>query len=135
MPRAAERNMKRSGITLVARSLWSLPVLCAGVFWLGCETRTEIPELENRPLNAQMENSPESLKIIRKDAFPWHNVTFLLNKRYEYQVEICDQPEIVIPYDRFRTPDGQIYDPSVERLFRVHIYADEGRWPHDAAHN
>jgi hypothetical protein len=101
----------------------------------GCAKQEEISTRQDQPINAQTENLGTSIKIIRKDPFPWHNVTFQINKFYEYRVDLVDQPEIEIPYDSFVNVSGEPYDVTNENPYRFHIYADEGRWPHRGAHN
>jgi len=107
--------------------------LCLGLS--GCKRETEINQREDRPINLQAENLGASMKIIRKDPFPWHNVTFVLDKKYEYTQELVDQPEFEIPYDSFRDASGEPYDPSGGPPGRLRVFADEGRWPHWGAHN
>jgi len=127
--------MKSLGTVLLSAGLWLFPAALGCSLFLGCETRQEIQQREDTPLNAQLENLGSSIKIVRKDSFPWHNVTFVLDRKYEYKMDICDQPDIEIPYDRFRAPDGEVYDVPAGEPGQLRIFADEGRWPHWAAHN
>lgn len=119
----------------IGRIVWVLVLTAATATWFGCKTQEEIGERERRPLNAQAENEQSSMRIIRKDRYPWHNVTFVVAGRYKYKMELCDQPEIEIPYDQFKNAEGEAFDPAEQDPSPLRIYADEGRWPHWGAHN
>jgi hypothetical protein len=120
---------RNPGVTMVLLAS-SLALLLAG-----CAKQQEVNRREDRPINAQVENLGTSIKIIRKDPFPWHNVTFVLDRFYEYRDEFVDQQELEIPYDSFIDHSGEPYDIPGGQPFRLRIFADEGRWPHPGAHN
>jgi hypothetical protein len=127
MRRSQPVSIPAGGVIILAASL--------ALLLSGCAKQEEIDRRENLPINAQTEHLGTSIKIIRKDPFPWHNVTIVVDKFYEYRTDLIDQPEIEIPYDSFVDQAGEPYDIAGEVPFRLRIYADEGRWPHPAAHN
>jgi hypothetical protein len=90
------------------------------------------PPAPEATLGLTVEHIGEALKITRKDAFPWHEVTFTINRRYSCQVDLVEDKEILLPYTRFVDENGKFYEYDPHYI-RLRIDATEGYWQSGSA--